>query len=47
MKEIDRLKQTIKEFTETTQSRRNKLQEAVEKIRAKRQEQTGKPYRQQ
>lgn len=47
MKEIDGLCQWVEHNNDTTKERIKKLQEGIETVKAKRQEQTGKPYHQQ
>jgi len=47
MKEIEHLKNTAKDCMDAVQGKLKKLDEGIEKVKAKRQEQTGKPYRQQ
>lgn len=45
MSETDTMKKTCKRVRETIDGKVAKLTESVEKVKAKRQEQTGKPYR--
>ena len=47
MKEIDDLKAWINGCKVSYEKRIKRLQEGIEKTKVKRQEQTGKPYRQQ
>ncbi|GAI82434.1 unnamed protein product [marine sediment metagenome] len=47
MKEIERLKNVVKQRKERIQSILNGIDEGVRRVKAKRQERTGKPYPQQ